>query len=156
MIFCRTRARRGESMAVCVVCQMSDATLRPGLSQHGANFVRYDCGRCGSFALYEEAVAALESQLAEVPLRRSLMSHTLRRMQRPDTSHLHILTKDDLPTLWRGRLPTVPELTDNLILWIGDNQTTPLTWVPATHRSLAAQLGMAIPDDGEDLRNWNW
>jgi hypothetical protein len=78
-------------------------------------------------------------------------------MQRHDNSHLHIISSDELSTFWReGRLPTPLELVDNLILWIGDNQTTPLTWVYGTHSSIAATLGMAIPDDGMDIRNWNW
>jgi hypothetical protein len=81
----------------CIVCQTPNATYQPSIPNDGGpNFFRYDCPRCGSFALAENAGLDLEAQLVQAPLRRSLMSHTLRRIQRPDNSHLHIITKDEL------------------------------------------------------------
>ena len=48
------------------------------------------------------AEVTFKQRLAEEPLRKSLMSHTLRRMQRPDQKHLHIIRDDQLPTFWSG------------------------------------------------------
>jgi hypothetical protein len=85
------------------------------------------------------------------------MSHTLRRMQRPDTKHLRVIRDDELPTFWReGRLPSPLEQADNLILWIGDNQTTPSAWFNATPSALAAMIGIQVSADGNDSGGWSW
>jgi hypothetical protein len=113
----------------CIVCLTPNARRQPG----AGDFARFDCPRCGSFALSGTAESALEGLLAEVPLRRSLMSHTLRRMQLPNDKHIRIINSDDLPTFWnQGRLPTPLQQADNFILWIGDNQDTPSKWAVTT------------------------
>jgi hypothetical protein len=72
------------------------------------------------------AEAALERLLTEMPLRRSLMSHTFRSMQRSDQKHLGPITTEELPGYWKDeRLPTPLEQADALILWIGDHQPEP-------------------------------
>ena len=128
----------------CIVCEI------PATRNVGDGVVRYDCGRCGAFALSGSAEAVLPSMLAEAPLRRSLMSCTLRRMQRPDSSRLHTITSYDLPSLWaQGSLPTPRQQTDALILWIGDHQSTPFDLVEIHRAELAATIGLPIskPDD---------
>jgi hypothetical protein len=112
--------------------------------------VRFNCRRCGSFVLSGTAAATLEQRLNEKPLRRSLMSHTLRRMQQPDGKHLRVITDNDLPTFWRNeRLPTPQQQADSLILWIGDNQHTPFESVGIATSALAAWIGLQIslPND---------
>ena len=137
----------------CVVCNNPQAKRQEGLG----DFARFDCPRCGAFVLTETAEAVLERLLAEVPLRRSLMSHTLRRMHRPDQKHLHKITGDELPSYWKeDRLPTPLEQADNLILWIGDNQQTPTTWVDGTASIIAATVGIAVSEDGNDSGGWAW
>ncbi len=137
----------------CIVCNARNARREPGLG----DFARFDCPRCGSFALTGTAEALLELRLAEVPLRRSLMSHTLRRMQRPDQKHLHIIRDEELPTFWsEGRLPSPPEQTDNLILWIGDNQVAPHASAETTQSAIAAMIGIAVSPDGNDSAGWSW
>lgn len=85
------------------------------------------------------------------------MSHTLRRMQRADNSHLHIITKDELPTYWREeRLPTPLEQADNLILWIGDNQITPDAWAGTTVPAISAMVGIAVSPEGNDSGAFGW
>src|SRR4051812_38725353 len=92
----------------CIVCNTPSAHRQAA----AGDFARFDCPRCGSFALSGTAEAALPGLLAEVPLRRSLMSHTLRRMQRPGDTHLRIISSHDLPTFWtRNRLPTPLQTT---------------------------------------------
>jgi hypothetical protein len=103
------------------------------------------------------AEATLERLLTEVSLRRSLMSHTLRRMQRPDQKHLHQITSDELPSYWKDeRLPTPLEQADNLILWIGDNQEAPGTWVDGTQSAIAAMIGIGVSADGNDSGGFAW
>ena len=91
-------------MPKCIVCNTPNATRQPG----AGDFARFGRPRCGSFALSGSAESALDGLLAEIPLRRSLMSHTLRRMQRPDQKHLRIIeSKNEWPTFWREeRLPS--------------------------------------------------
>src|SRR5262249_38015772 len=121
----------------CPVCNTPNATRQAGVG----DFARFDCPRCGSFALGGSADSELGRLLAEMPLRRSLMSHALRRMQRPGSQRLHVITSDELPTYWREkRLPTPLEQADNLILWIGDNQATPATWLDVPLSVLAATI----------------
>jgi hypothetical protein len=139
-------------MPNCIVCNGRNAT-----KTLGADVARFDCPRCGSFVLSGTAEALLEQRLAEVELRRSLMSHTLRRMQRPDQNRLHIIRDDELPTFWsEGRLPSPPEQADNLILWIGDNQVAPHTWAETTQSPLAAMIGIAVSPDGNDSGGFSW
>jgi hypothetical protein len=139
-------------MPNCIVCKTPNATRQPG----AGDFARFDCSRCGSFALSGSAEAALDGLLAEVPMRRSLMSHTLRKMQRPGNQHLHIIISDELPTFWNNaRLPTPLEQADNLILWIGD-QSTPAVWSYVTLGALAATVGIAVSPDGNDSGAWGW
>jgi len=142
----------------CIVCQNPNAICHPGLAPAGnGGFFRYDCPRCGSFALAENAQLDLGRRLVEVPLRRSLMSHTLRRMQRPDNAHLHIITNEELLTFWRDeRLPTPLQQADNLILWIGDNQAAPDAWAETTVSAIAAMVGMAVSPEGNDSGALSW
>src|SRR6266446_7055968 len=112
-------------MPNCIVCNTPNAQRQTG----SGDFARFDCPRCGSFALSGTAEGSLEELLSEVPLRRSVMSHTLRRMQTPNNKHLRIINSDELPTFWRdGRLPTPLQQADNFILWVGDHQETPASW----------------------------
>ena len=101
--------------------------------------------------------SALDALLAEIPLRRSLMSHTLRRMQRPNQKHLRIIESNELPTFWREeRLPSPLEQADNLILWIGDNQTAPSAWTDTTQSAIAAMIGIPVSAEGNDAGGWSW
>jgi hypothetical protein len=72
-------------MSTCIVCETEGAKVL----RVGADSVRFECRRCGSFVLSGTAEQTLETRLSEKPLRRSLlrrslMSHTLRRMQQAD------------------------------------------------------------------------
>jgi hypothetical protein len=93
--------------------------------------------------------------LSEVPIRRSLMSHTLRRMQRPENSRLHTITTDDLPSFWTQELPTPPQQADALIVWIGDHQATPADLVDIRRSELAATIGLHISGH-EDSGGFSW
>jgi hypothetical protein len=139
----------------CIVCETEDAQLLGRLN----DCARFDCRRCGSFVLGGSAEVTVETRLNEKPLlrliRRSLMSHTLRRMQRPGDKHLRVITDDDLPTFWRTeRLPTPQQQADNLILWIGDNQETSFAAASIDRSAIAAWIGLPITPD--DVLGWKW
>jgi nucleoside 2-deoxyribosyltransferase len=139
-------------MTDCIVCNTPNVSRQSG----EGDFSKYECPRCGAFVLSGTAEAVLESQLTEVPLRRSLMSHTLRRMQLPQNKHLRIIGSDELPSFWSdGRLPTPLEQADKFILWLGDNQETPSTWALTTAPTIAATIGIALMPGG-DSQGWGW
>ena len=103
--------------ALCIVCKTPDCVREPF-----GTATMYRCVRCGSFALSGSAEATVEAQLEQVPIRRSLMSHALRRMQRPADKHRRPITSYDLPSFWTGgRLPTPQQQADMLVLCIGDH-----------------------------------
>lgn len=140
-------------MPKCVVCNTANVARQAG----AGDFARFDCARCGSFALSGSAEVVLDKLLTEAPLRRSLMSYTLRRMQRPNEKRPHIINSDELPTFWReGRLPTPLEQADNLILWIGDNQAAPSLWAETTVPALAATIGAMVTPEGNDSGSIGW
>lgn len=123
----------------CIACES------PAGRQFGGDVVRYECPRCGVFALSDSSEATLPPLLREIPIRRSLMSHTLRRMQQPENSRFHIITTKDLPSLWaQGDLPTPRQQADALIVWIGDHQSTSFNHVEIHRAALAATIGLPI------------
>jgi len=84
------------------------------------------------------------------------MSHTLRRMQGPDSSRLHTITTDDLPSFWaQGSLPTPRQQTDALILWVGNHQSTPFDLVETHRAALAATVGLPISKH-DDSAGFAW
>jgi hypothetical protein len=139
----------------CIVCETEDAQLLGRVN----GCARFGCRRCGSFVLGGSAEVTVETRLDEKPLlrllRRSLMSHTLRRMQQPGDKYLRVITDDELPTFWRGeRLPTPQQQADNLILWIGDNQETSFATASIDRSAIAAWIGLPITSD--DVPGWKW
>ena len=133
-------------MPNCIVCNSPNATRQAG----AGDFARFDCVRCGSFALSGSAETELPGRLSEVPLRRSLMSHILRRMQRPADQHLHIISSEDLPSFWSAdRLPTPQQQHDDLILWTGDNQSASFEFADILGQALAAYLGLQVSGGGD-------
>jgi hypothetical protein len=153
------RLRSAPGIAVghmqCIVCETEDAKLLGRLN----DCARFDCRRCGLFVLGGSADVTLETRLNEKPplrlLRRSLMSHTLRRMQQPGNKPLRVITDEELPTFWRSeRLPTPQQQADNLILWIGDNQETSFATASMDRSAIAAWIGLHITPD--DVLGWKW
>jgi hypothetical protein len=120
----------------CVVC--NDPRAWPSRSHP----IRYECPRCGVFVLDRAVDDDLPEILRTATIRRALMSHALRRMQRPNMNRVHIITHEELPSYWKAeRLPTPQQQADNLILWIGDHQVSPESYVNDTWA--AKKLGIA-------------
>ena len=135
----------GDLLPSCIVCNTPNVQR-----QLGADIVKFDCERCGSFVLSGTAETALPQLLDEVPLRRSLMSFTLRRMQQPNGAHLRLISSNDLASFWRqDRLPTPQQQADALISWTGDNQPSTFEYSETTPTALAAQVGLQIASRGD-------
>jgi hypothetical protein len=99
--------------------------------------------------------ATIEGLLAENPLRRSLMSYALRRMQRPGV-HPEKITLSQLSTFWSDEhLPTLQAQVDNLLLWIGDNQKTSVDYALGAPTAIAAYIGIPITAEG-DVQALSW
>ena len=79
-------------------------------------------------------------------------------MQTPDrATRSHLVRSADLSTFWReARLPTPLEQANNLILWIGDNQTAPAAWAETTVPAIAATIGLALTPGGNDSGALGW
>jgi hypothetical protein len=123
----------------CVVCD-NPATMHASI-----DIYRYDCPRCGVFALSRMAEDDLPAMLKASPIRRSLMSHALRRMQRPNTPSVPVIKAAALPSFWESeRLPTPPKQRDALITWIGDHQPTVFDFAEVQRSALAAAIGLQI------------
>jgi hypothetical protein len=138
--------------ASCVVCETPNIARRSA----GGFDVRYDCGRCGAFALSDTAEQrVLPNRFREDPLRRSVMSWALRRMHRPDHAHLRVIKDDELPSFWTERLPNPRQLADSLIFWIGDNQSTPTAVAEVPRAEVAATIGLHITS-GDDNPGMSW
>jgi hypothetical protein len=123
------------------------------------NSLRVDvsCLRCGEFSLVGVAIEELPRRIREQPIRASIMSHTLRRMQRPGEERIQIYSTD-LPTYWSiDRLPTPKEQFDDLIRWIGDNQKPgPSSWAMADELYLDAWIGAALPTKPGNAEGLRW
>jgi hypothetical protein len=133
-------SRMADNGSKCIVCNTPHVTSQP--TGRGGGEVLYDCPRCGRFVLTGSTQVQLEHELGAVPIRRALMSHVLRRMQRPNDEHLRPITTYDLESFWRdGRLPTPQQQADSLILWIGDNQFSPEDSAEAHPLAIAAWIG---------------
>ena len=139
------------SRAKCVVCET------PGANRDQVGHqVRYDCLRCGAFILTGTAENDLEGYLNQVPPRRSAMSCALRRMQRPGNAHLEQIKSHELESFWRDEIRTTPpQMYDDLIVLIGDKQTSPSSWLEISIPELAATLGMPVTKEG-DAATWSW
>jgi nucleoside 2-deoxyribosyltransferase len=137
-------------MPGCIVCENQGANsseLKVG------DFTRFDCPRCGIFELTHSAESALEGLLVDNQIRRSLMSHALRKMH---GKPLRKIAASELPDFWHNeRLPTPQQQADNLILWIGDNQETPFRAASIDRSALAAWIGLPISLP-HDTDGWIW
>src|SRR5262245_24309549 len=145
--FPTTIASEGDCMPAraseCVVCG------QPATWQ-GFEEIRYECPRCGVFLVNRGMDQDLPGQLDALPIRRSIMSHVLRRMRRPDMSRLRTIPPDELSSYWKPeRLPTPQQQADSLILWVGDNQPNQFEPVTPLRAALAATIGLPITPNGD-------
>jgi hypothetical protein len=133
----------------CIVCE--GAAVRKA----GPDSARYECYRCEQFVVSDSVEQTLPAMLDELPIRRSLMSHALRRIKHPD-SRRPLITTTQLPSFWaEERLPTVRQMADALILWIGNTQRTPFEHAGINRAALAATIGLPITAHA-DSAGFSW
>ncbi len=138
-----------DKTQTCIVCGgFSNGRVSP-------YSIQYDCVRCGSFAVIGTAAPVLVERLFNMPLRRSLMSHALRRMQRKSGEPIEIF-ETDLDSYWKhDQLPTPQQQAQSLVLWIGDHQSSPAEPIEILPEPLAAWLGVALSNRGTNS-NLDW
>jgi hypothetical protein len=136
----------------CIVCGTANSTA----SDTGAK-TQYTCRRCGTFVLTRSAESELPTKLGSDVIRRSKMSHVLRRAQGSPGFDIKPIQTFDLESYWSlDRLPNPIEATNNLVLWLGEHQdyphrlATPSTW------EIAAHIGWLIDPGGGDSAALGW
>ena len=104
-----------------------------------------DCSRCGDFRI--TSLVALRRQLKE-PKQRALASHLIRKMQAGGTRPE--LTEEFFAALRDQTLPTPAEASDNLILWMAEQQDgRPGQQVEVAYANpaLLGTIGVVGPED---------
>jgi hypothetical protein len=130
-------------MPNCPVCETPDAK---GHNLGDRDVFRIDCKRCGEFDLSGSAHGMLAHQLSKGLHRRALMSHALRRMGASQTSSPPLVDSNMFGSFWpTERLPTPQKQADDLVLVLGENQTSPDTSTEMSAYFLDAWIGVAIP-----------
>ena len=134
----------------CPICDNPNCDFLPG-SQWG--YPIYDCPRCGSYAVVGTANGILPGLLQNNSINGSVLSHMIRRAQRPGEP-VTIFESDLDGYRNASPLPTPREQVDNVVTWVGVNQQTPADFAPCQIASLAAISGAAIAGPGEGACQW--
>lgn len=126
-------------MTSCPVCKS-----QAHLYNTAADSSRFDCSRCGEFDVSGSLGPGIEKRLDSGIHRRALMSHNLRRMQRPK-SPPPLITTANADSFWKGeKLPSPQRQADDLILWVGDNQLYPDEAIRCALPFLSAWVGTSL------------
>jgi hypothetical protein len=131
----------------CPACGIFIATCVESGDQH-----RYNCRRCGKFTLSGFNRRIAENNLVEAIAssngrrtnhRRSRLSHIVRRQQNGGG---YVGVDPEKVIDWRldDPLPSAPEQVDNLVLWLGHRQSSPLEVVVLVADEMAAWIGAPI------------
>jgi hypothetical protein len=135
----------------CPICK-SEAKAYPT----GTGNLGFHCPRCGKFHLSGSLASTLQPKLDGGIHRSALMSHNIRRMQRAN-SKPPLITTDNVETFWLGeRLPTPQRQADDLILWVGDNQTYPDEAVRCELPALSAWVGTSLNPTNSEGGGLHW
>jgi hypothetical protein len=134
----------------CPICGNKKCDFLPG-SQFG--YPIHDCPRCGAYAVVGTASSILPLLLGNNSINRSVLSHLLRKAQRPEIPVT--IFEDDLPGYRKASpLPTPREQADNLFLWAGAKQGSPDVFARDQIACLASTIGAAISGVGEAACLW--
>lgn len=136
----------------CPVCM----TACEDLASVGAGRV-YACARCGRFILTHRAYGDLPWRLDKFPALASILSAYIRAQQSDDHPVPQISTAD-IEALSKEVAPSPAEQRDALILWIGQNQASPVAQARGHPGEVAARIGAhkdrARPPEAEDGLQW--
>jgi hypothetical protein len=124
----------------CPVC--ADASCRSHLDREQR--VVFECPRCGSFTMTVAFAAKLPALVDGGTIDRSALSHYIRLAQPSDNTPA-VLLEGEIGTLAQQLRPLTPgEQRDRLILWLGDNQSTPGQFVQSRKKPLSAVVGCHV------------
>ncbi len=134
----------------CIVCGTPAAMT-------GSGKLETRCSRCGTFTLSGTAMTTLPGLLGTDVVRRSKMSHALRRAQ-TSRGFGNIEIRDaDLASYWSiERLPDPVEAAQNLVLWLGKHQDFAHQYATPDREMLAAQIGLPIDPNGGAASAFGW
>lgn len=136
----------------CPVCEVAGCSVLPkdGSSPNSS----YNCARCGKFMLWGTLANGFGNSYLTAP-RRGVLSHRLRRWQRPDGNPVKVF-EDELPRFQLEEpLPNPAEQADNLIRWIGDRKLPPAEFAKIPVPEVSAWIGAAItPNDPGSTLTW--
>lgn len=137
----------------CPICQSTQC--KPS---HGGvlNSIINHCPRCGCFSLIGTAASSLPSYLQKGSINRSVLSHHIRKRQYPDETPVQVFEEDLTPYVGDQRLPNPQEQVNNLVLWVGDHQSDPVTYASETIQALAAFIGVKLRGKGTDEPAFSW
>jgi hypothetical protein len=132
----------------CVVCLNENCQCnREPQAEH------YNCPRCGVFDVVGTARRILPERLQKKIIDRSALSHVIRKAQ--TSNHNFQIYEEDLPRYRDAlRVGKPREIADNLILWIGSNQSSPDSFAMSDLFSLAATVASVVSGSGEATFYW--
>lgn len=111
------------SQTSCPICDNDLGQPSRPLSDGSGYF--FDCPHCGPFRLTEEAVEDISTYSQSNPGNHPFVPHAIRRM-RSDGRGGPMIFQETLEQIFKDPpRPTPREQGDNLIRWIGDNNTDP-------------------------------
>lgn len=115
-----------------------------------------DCPRCGKFWLTGTAVAILPHLIGNDGIKRSMLSHRLRKRIDATQEPVFLYESDLKQLVDNTPLPKPQEQADSLILWIGNSQQAAEEWAHATAWRLAAIVGAGNTPGRSDEPGFNW
>jgi hypothetical protein len=132
----------------CPVCRETFCTKQDmSLSIHSGN--EYDCARCGKFVLCGTVANGFSDSFMTLR-RRTVLSHRLRRMQRPDGTPVQIYEGELGIFNLDDPLPSPAQQADSLILWIGDHQPSQAQELEIPGSEVSAWVGSPITSNFRD------
>jgi hypothetical protein len=132
----------------CPVCRETFCTKQDmSLGIYPGN--EYDCARCGKFVLCGTLANGF-SDSSMTLRKRAVLSHRLRRRQRPDGTPVQIYEEE----LWTFNLddplPSPKQQANSLIRWIGDHQSSPANALETLEPEVSAWIGAPITSNFRD------
>ncbi|HEV7910689.1 MAG TPA: hypothetical protein VGP28_06315 [Methylocella sp.] len=132
----------------CPVCRETFCTKQDmSLSIHSGN--EYNCARCGKFVLCGTLANGFSDSFMTLR-RRTVLSHRLRRMQRPDGTPIQIYQEELRTFNLDDPLPSPAQQADSLILWNGDHQAFQAQELEIPDSEVAAWVGSPITSNFQD------
>ncbi len=118
-------------MARCPVCTVELLTTYP------SDPLRFNCRRCGLFTMDSDAIEDLPSSLSNKDNAAAILSHVLYRMTKRNKGAM--LTNDLIDKILKSTaIPRPQEQLENLILWVGETQTTVGALIKVPDSAIAA------------------